>query len=178
MSLRAATALSLLALASACHRPAPGDASEGRGDAPASSTPAASVAPPTDHLAPGELIEGSEQAFGVVLPRDLRVKGRFVDAVYTTGRPSVHALTQYFRARLEDGSLREGVQAATFEHVRVRGKPGLELFVHVAAARDGTNVEIRNATPQPASPLMDEPARWKEVGLTPHGRIADPTHLD
>jgi hypothetical protein len=178
MRFRLASTAALLALAAGCRRPAPGDVSEGPTGATAASTPAASVATPADHLAPGELLEGSEQAFGIVLPRDLRVKGRFVDVVYTTGRPSVHALTQYFRARLQDGSLREGAQAATFEHVRVSGKPGLELFVHVAAARDGTNVEIRNATPPPASPLPDEPARWKEVGLTPHGRIADPTHLD
>jgi hypothetical protein len=178
MKTRVAATVWGLALAAACRRPAPSDTSEGQASATAAAAASASIAPPADHLAPGELIEGSQQAFGITLPRDLRVKGTFVDVVYASGQVSVHALTQYFRARLEDGSLREGAQASTFEHVRVRGKPGLELLVRVAAARDGANVEIRNATPPTASPLGDEPSRWKAVGLTPHGRVADPTHLD
>jgi hypothetical protein len=145
--------------------------------ATASISPAASAAP-SDHLAPGELREGSQRAFGVALPSALRVKGSFVDVVYAGGPASVHALVQYFRARLEDGTMREGPAAATFEHVKVRGKPGLELLVHIANGADGASVEIRDSTPPPAPALPDEPSRWRQVGLTPQGRLADPSHLD
>jgi hypothetical protein len=169
----------LLALAAGCHRPASSSGtSEGQASATTTTAPAASAAPPADHLGPDELVEGSQEAFGVTLPRDIQVKGTFFDVVYASSHASVHALTKYFRARLEDGSMREGARAASFEHVRVRGKPGLELLIRVAAARDGATVEIRNATPPTVAPLPDEAARWKQVGLTPHGRLADPTHLD
>jgi len=177
MRILAAAVPAFLALAPACHRPPPGDESEER--APKTVVaPAATAAAPADHLAPGELVEGSNQAFGVVLPRVLEVKGAFVDVVYAAGRASVHALAQYFRSRLQDGSFREGAEAATFEHVNVRGKPGLELLVRIIRARDGANVEIRNSTPPVVPSLPDEAARWKQVGLTPHGRLADPTHME
>jgi hypothetical protein len=178
MRTRAARTAALLALAVACHRSPPSGQDQGGPTvATATTAPRASGAP-ADHLGPDELVEGSQQAFGIALPRALRVKGAFVDVVYATGQASVHALTQYFRARVQDGSLREGSQAATFEHVRVPGKPAVELLVHIAAGRDGANVEIRNSTPPVAPSLPDEAARWKAVGLTPHGRLADPTHLD
>jgi hypothetical protein len=140
-------------------------------------TPQTSAAP-VDHLAPDELVEGPEQAFGIVLPRALELKAKFVKVVYAKGSPSVHALAKYFRARLEGGSMREGPAAATFEHARVRGKPGVELLVRVTSGIEGASVEIRDSTPPPVPALPDEPARWRQVGLTPQGRLADPTHLE
>jgi hypothetical protein len=179
MTGRAAAVLSLAALAAACRRtPAPGDPP---GPARASETAAPGVeasAAPADHLAPGELVEGPGQAFGIALPRGMLVSGAFVDVVYASAPASVHALARYFGARLESGGVREGEQAATFEHVRVRGKPGDELTVKIARAPQGARVEIRKATPPPAVVPPDEASRWKQVGLTPEGRLADPNHLD
>jgi hypothetical protein len=178
MRLLAAALPAILMLTPACHRAPSGDTPEEQTRPATAVAPAATSATPTDHLAPDELVEGPDQAFGVALPRALEVKGTFVDVVYAAGHASVHALVQYFRDRLQDGSLREGADAATFEHVKVRGKPGLELLVHINRVREGSNVEIRNSTPPVAPPLPDEAARWKQVGLTPHGHLADPTHLD
>ena len=169
----------LFASAVACHRRAPPDnAPQDHAGTMARLPSAEASATPADHLAPDELVEGSQQAFGVLLPRVLEVKGSFVDVVYATGHASVHALAQYFRARLQDGSMREGGQAATFEHVKVRGKPGPELLLRIVASRDGANVEIRNSTPSTVPLPPDEASRWRQVGLTPRGRLADPTHLD
>jgi hypothetical protein len=169
----------LFALAAACHRRAPpDDAPQDQAGAIAPLPAASTSTTPADHLGPDELVEGSQQAFGIMLPRVMEVKGSFADVVYATGHASVHALAQYFRARLQDGSMREGARAATFEHVKVRGKPGPELLVRIGTARDGASVEIRNSTPPNAPLLPDEGTRWRQVGLTPHGRLADPTHLD
>jgi hypothetical protein len=168
----------LVALTPGCRRPVPSD--DGH-TVPAEGTAEISPAPsatPVDRLAPDELLSGSEQAFGIVLPRAVTVKGRFVDVVYADASASVHALAQYFRPRLHDGSMREGPAAAAFEHVKVRGQPGLELDVHIVSAPQGASVEIRDATPQPPPALPDEPSRWRQVGLTPNGHLLDPTHLD
>jgi hypothetical protein len=165
-----------MALAAGCRRPEP---PSDRQEPPAGVAPPPAATPaPVDQLAPGELLEGSERAFGVALPRIMRVKGSFVDVVYGAAPTSVHALAQYFRSRVEEGSFREGPSAATFEHVKVRGKPGLELYLRILTAPDGTSVEIRDATPRAAPLLPDEASRWRQVGLTPNGRLIDPTHLD
>jgi hypothetical protein len=175
---RTAGVVALLALAGGCKRPAPtGDPQEPSDTASAPSESQANTTP-VDHLAPGELLEGPVRVFGLPLPRAATVKGTFVDVAYASAPVSVDALARYFRPRLQGGRLREGPEAATFEHVKVPGKPGVELLVRVAAAADGSSIEVRDSTPPPAPALPDEASRWKAVGMTPEGRLADPRHLD
>ncbi len=167
-------AIATVAALSACHRPAPA------GDAPPSASSAAirTSAAPADHLAPGELLEGTDKAFGVTLPRGLRIDGAFRDVVYTTGLLDVHALATYFGAHLQNGDFREGATSATFEHVTAKEQPGRLLSVHIVKTGGGARADIRDVTPIPGLPFPDEAARWKRVGLTPSGRLIDPTHLD
>jgi hypothetical protein len=174
----AAGVLVLLALAVGCKRPAPATEVEAPSDSAGASTQSEASSTPVDHLAPDELLEGPVQVFGLFLPRAAVVKETFVDVAYASGPVSVHALARYFRRRLNGGTLRESQAAATFEHVSVPGRPGVELSVRIAAAPDGSSVEVRDSTPPPAPSLPDEASRWKQVGVTPQGRLADPTHLD
>jgi hypothetical protein len=157
-----------------------GKPSVATGDAPASrlDTPPPS-APPADHLGPDELIEGTEKAFGVTLPRGLAVEQRYPDTVYAAGTMAVHALVLYLRPRLQGGALRESEKVATFEHVTVAGLPPYtELTIHLAVALNQTRVEMTSTTHPPALDLPNEAARWRQIGLTPSGKILDPTHLD
>jgi hypothetical protein len=108
----------------------------------------------------------------------MHIDSSFVNVVDASGSVAVHALVDYLRARLRDGAVREGVSSATFEHVRVPDKVDRELSIRVSQARGDTRMEVRDTTPPPAPNLPDEAARWKHVGLTPQGRIADPTHLE
>jgi hypothetical protein len=171
-----AGAVAVLAVVGACKSPAPTAETEQAAQNP--SAPSEANTPPADHLAPDELVEGTVQVFGVTLPRVIAVKGMFVDVAYAGGPASVHALARYFRPRLTGGTLREGPLTAVFEHVKVPGKPGIELSVHIASAADGSTIALRDSTPRPAPALPDEASRWRQVGLTPQGRLADPTHLD
>jgi hypothetical protein len=158
-----------LVLAIGCHR------------APTSEAPPASSAVPVvpaDHLAPGELVPGTEHAFGLTLPRGFHVDGAFVDAVFATGWGEVASVARYFRGRLRDGDLRQGATSATFEHVHAPDDPGRELRVHLETVAFRVRIEVRDTTPPPAPDLPDERARWRRVGLTPDGHLADPTHLD
>ena len=157
-----------------------GKPSETKGDAPASrlDTPQAS-APPVDHLGPNELVEGPDRVFGVPLPRGLAVEQRLADTVYASGPMTVHALVLYLRPRLQGGSLRESERVATFDHVTAPGlPPRTDLSIHLAVAVNKTRVEISSTTTPPAPELPDVPSRWRQVGLTPNGKILDPTHLD
>jgi hypothetical protein len=173
---RAMWIVALVAGAAACRSAPEATPAPAQTDTPLETPPPAPA--PVDHLAPGELVEGSDQAFGLTLPRDLRVEAAFSDVVYASASAAVHPIVAYMRARLREGTLREGDASATFEHVKVPGKPGLELFVRVIRMPGTTRVEIRDTTPRPAPDLPDEAARWRQVGLTPEGRLLDSTHLD
>jgi len=142
------------------------------------SIPAPALAP-ADHLAPGELLEGGDDAFGLTLPQKLRVDGAFAQVIYASGPVSVHPLVGYFSARLRDGDLREGETAASFEHVHVPRKPERELAIHIVGIGQAmARVEIRDTTPPQIPALSDERERWKRVGVTPEGRLLDRTHLE
>jgi hypothetical protein len=133
---------------------------------------------PVDHLEPGELVEGTQSALGVTLPRVLDVRESYVDLVSAFGPVSVHALVRYLTAHLDGGSLREGAEAATFEHVSARGKPEQELLVRVTSEFGGSRLEIHKVTHPAGSSLLDEASRWRQVGLTPQGKVLDPSHLE
>jgi hypothetical protein len=133
---------------------------------------------PADHLAPGELLEGTEQAFGVTLPQGMRIDESFSKVTYASGPVGLHALVEYFRGHLRDGDLREGEWSATFDHVTAPGKPEPPLSIHMASSRDVVRVEIRDETVPVLPPLPDDAARYKRAGLTPSGSLLDPTHLD
>lgn len=175
--IRRAAWLSAVALLVAC---------KGGGPAPAgpavAASPSSSAAPdvtPLDHLAPGELVEGTEHAFGITLPRDLHLEAAFADVAYARGGVPVHPVVRYFHQRLEDGTLREEETTAVFDRVKVRGRPGTELAVRILGSpSQGTRVEIRDVTPVALPTLPDDGARWRRAGFTPTGKVADPTHLD
>jgi hypothetical protein len=170
---RAALGGLLLGLLAACSKP-----STTTEELPASPVVGSARALPADHLASDELVEGKEQAFGVILPRGLTVDERHIEVVKATGTMNAHALVKYFQAHLIGGSLREGERSATFEHVRASGTPpDTDLAIHIATFVQKTTVDV-SATPIVAAPVLpDEESRWREVGLTPEGKVLDPTHL-
>jgi hypothetical protein len=135
-------------------------------------------AAPVDHLAPGELVEGLDSAFGLKLPRRMQVDRRFAQVIYASGPADLHPLAKYFRSRLAGGTLDEDDTSLTFDHVHIQDQSGREFRIRVTRAISGVRVEIRDTTPTPAPNFPDEAARWKAVGLTPTGRLLDPTHLE
>lgn len=175
----AATVLAALVLAPAmagCHR----DVSEPGESSPTTGATAASPsATPADHLAPDELVEGPEKAFDMPLPRGVTVERAQLGSVRAIGPVAVHPLVKYFDAHISQGRKDEGDRFATFTDVRLSGHPGVQYRIRLTALPPrGTLVEIDDVTPPPAPDLPDVPARWRQVGLTPNGRVVDPTHLD
>lgn len=149
----------------------------------ASAMPSASAVP-VDHLASGELLEGSAKAFGLVLPRGIRVDAAFADVVYASGPVSDEAVVTYVRARVREGKLVRpdfaGDGRTVFDHVRMPALPDREFEIKVGADHGSafaTKIEVRDVTPTKAPSLPDEAARWRNAGLNPNGGVADPTHL-
>ena len=174
-----AAAVATIILLAACGRATTTNEPAGGATTPTPVQVAAPSAVPVDHLAPGELLEGTQQAFGVVLPRDVRIDRNEPGTVYASALVGVHPLVKYLRTRLLDSHLVEGDTFATFDHVKLHDKPGALYHIDITATPpSGARLEWDDVTPQPAPSLPDEAARWRQVGLTPQGKVLDPTHLD
>jgi len=136
------------------------------------------AAAPADHLGEGELLEGTEKAFGLTLPRQVKVDSRFVDLVYASGPPRPDAVANYIRARVRFGTVRIGAANTLFEKVQMPEAPGREISIRVSAAENGRGcvIEMRDVTP--AKPLEgNEADKWRAMGLTPDWKLLDPQHL-
>ena len=137
----------------------------------------AAAAPP-DHLGEGELLEGTDKAFGLTLPQNVKVDNRFIDLVYASGTARPDAVANYIRARVRFGTVRIGAANTLFEKVQVPEIPGRELAIRVAAGENGRGcaIEMRDVTaPKPLE--GSEADKWRAVGMTPDGKILDPQHL-
>ncbi len=141
--------------------------------------PSSVSARPPDRLAPDELLEGTENGLGIVLPRGTHIDGAFGNAVNATVSAKIGPVVDYLRARVRDGTLAKGQFTATFEHVKVPGRPGRELRIRLNEIGGvGTKVELFDSTPPPVADLPSEEDRWKAVGLTKDGKLLDPKHLE
>jgi hypothetical protein len=158
----------------ACHRERPDPAPA---PAPASAAPSA---PPVDRLAAGELIAGEAKAFGLVLPRDVKIDHALGDVVFASGPMSASDLANYVRARVRDGQVTIGATATIFDHVMVTIDPSRPIFVRIFSGPmgRGARMEIRDLTPPPQPSGLSPDERWKRLGLTPEGKVLDPTHLE
>lgn len=161
-------------LVAGCRRP-PDDAppaSRGATTAP----PPLSALPP-DHLAPGELPEGTETAFGLALPRGFTVTARFDDSIFARGQSSPENVTNYVRRRVEAGATDVGPSRTVFGGARAKGKPNAPFVrIEVVEIPGGTEIVVRDLTPPPIEKGLSEEERWKKAGLKPNGEVLDPTH--
>lgn len=151
-------------------------------DAPRESPREEAPSLPPDRLAPGELPEGDEEAFGIKLPKGLRVERGFssvVHAVSTTLTPE--PVADYLRARVTDGSMAKRTDGIRFTGVHPTKDPKRELTIHVQAGERGVStcdVLFVDATPPEVVPNLTEDERRARAGLTPDGKLIDPQHLE
>lgn len=141
--------------------------------------PSASVAP-VDHLAEGELLEGDAKAFGLTLPRGVKIVGGFDDLVIATSDVvPADKCANYVRQRVKEGKITVGAQATVFERVKTPGAPDLELSVRVEPSNgyEGVKIELRRLTQPKAEVLPNDEERWKAAGLKPNGEVLDPKKL-
>ena len=173
---RAGLVLAAIVASAGCSREAPPDPGVAPVTLAAPQPPASAI--PVDHLAPGELVEGLDKAFGLPLPRDVQLEWNRPWSVRGMAPVSAHALVKYFRTRISEGQRTEGDTFAEFDDVRIGGNPGRVFRIRMTELPSrGTLLEIDDVTPPPAEDLPNEEARWRKVGLTPQGKLLDPTHL-
>jgi hypothetical protein len=147
-------------------------------DPPPASTESTAPASPVDHLAPGEVPEGKDKAFALVLPRGVTVEHSFVDVIFARGTVPAELLANYVRTRVQDGKVTVGAGRTVFDQVKVPSDPKRLLHIRIDPAADGigARIEVRDVTPPPPDNLPDEESRWRSAGLKPNGEQLDPKH--
>lgn len=133
---------------------------------------------PVDHLAPGELLEGTETALGLRLPRDMRVTLSMRDRVAADGLIGQELIANYVRARVKDGKMTVGASSTVFENVHVAARPDRPLRIQVETWKGRCHMEVWDVTPPKAEPDPGSDAeRWRKAGYNPDGTPLDPLHM-
>ncbi|AGP35231.1 hypothetical protein [Sorangium cellulosum] len=153
-----------------------------RSDAPAPPPPPASEAsaprPPVDQALPGELAEGAEQAFGLPIPRRMKVRARFPDAVFAVGEIPAERVANYVRTRVLAGNVETGPAKTIFSRATVKSAPQRMLRVEVVSRAHVSELVVRDETRPPPERGLSVEERWRRNGLTPDGKVLDPTRLE
>ena len=155
-------------------------ACKGREAAPgASSTAAPAPAAPPDQLALGELAEGKDEAFGLLVPRVFTIAARFPDAVFANGSARPEDVTRYVRDRVVAENVETSSTKTVFTGATLKRSPARRLRIEVVSRGvDQTQIVVRDETRPPAKEGLTEEQRWRELGLTPQGEPLDPTKLE
>ena len=136
---------------------------------------------PPDRLAPNEVVEGTEHAFGLPLPRVARVAARLRDSVHVTSTLTPEQLVNFVSARVKEGKTTPGSSSTVLENVIPRDDNTKRITIDIRPLRtpDGNKSEmvIRDTTPPPFEPGLTEAERYKKAGLTPEGKLLDPKTL-
>ncbi|MBK9266312.1 MAG: hypothetical protein IPM54_41815 [Polyangiaceae bacterium] len=135
--------------------------------------------PPPDQLRPGELAEGTVDAFGIKLPRVMNVDTRFPDAVFASADVPAKNVVNYVRERVIAERVTTLPTKTVFEGATSKAAPTHKLRIEVIAhGSTRTNLVVRDETRPPAKPGLTEEERWRQVGMTPQGELIDPSHLN
>lgn len=172
--------LALAALALAC---AAATACRSGADAPPTPAPSASAEAPrrraADQVAPGELAEGTEQAFGLPIPRKMRVRLRFPDEIVATGEVPAEQVSNYVRQRVLAERVETGPAKTVFSRATLKRDPARFLRVEVISrGARGAELVVRDVTRPPPEPGLSDEERWRQKGFKPDGTPLDPTRLE
>jgi hypothetical protein len=158
----------------ACHRTEPPPAPQAQPSA--EPAPESSAPLPPDHLLWGELPEGSEKAFGLLLPRTFQVTRRFEREVAAEGAAPPELLANYIRRHIENSSVEVGPTHTIFRNAHPKGG-GPPLRIDVTLVSGGSQILVIDLTPPPVPTGLSEAERWRQAGLKSNGELLDPNHV-
>lgn len=152
-------------------------------EAPLAPPPAPIAAPPQattpDRLPPGELMEGTEEAFGLPLPKKMRIDAAFRDSVHAIGSVDPGVLSNYVRQRVLVSHVEMADKRFVFPAVRIRGGDKDKIYrIEVQDRGHQSKLVVRDITPAPKVEGLTEAERWERAGMTPNGRLIDPNTLE
>jgi len=141
--------------------------------------PAPPPPPAPDQLLPGELAEGKQDAFGLKLPRRMRVTKRHGDVVIAQGTLSLDRVSNYVRDRVTTNQVETGPSKTVFIDAVTAAHATRKLRVEVSQSGPRTTMYVEAHIPKgKLVPGLSEEERWRRMGLTKEGRPADPNKFE
>lgn len=141
--------------------------------------PAASSAAAPDRVDPSELAEGREVAFGLKLPRGMRITFRSPFEIQAESELPPERIANYVRQRMRSEGVEVGAARTIFDRARLRNDESAPFCrVEVVRVGDRTRLVIRDLTPEKIDPTLSPEERWRKFGLDPNGRLIDPSHME
>ena len=140
------------------------------------------VETPVDRLAPGEIEPSDELAFGLPIPKGMRVRARFEGETIVEGTIDHDELVEYLKRRLTTSHVTYEPDRVVFDDVTLRDAPtgedeGRTLRIEIRAKRKMIKMRVLDTTPPPSIKGLTETERWRRVGLNPDGSPLDPDSL-
>lgn len=134
-----------------------------------------------DHLAKGELPEGTARAYTLPLPVRCHILTRFIDSIDIGSDDTLEELASFTRARVKDGQTTAGATQTRFENVVVKSDPSRVLTIEIRTApktgRFRTQMVVSDVTPPPQPPGETDADRWRRAGMTPDGKLINPQQM-
>ena len=146
----------------------------------AAAASASTTPKPVDRLAPGELAPGDAEAFGLVLPKGMKVKARFPGKVHARGKLRPEDVANYIRGRVIVRYVELGAAATIFPRVTIKQGAKDRLYtIEVAGTGGSTQLTITDTTPPPKPPVkLSEAQLLERAGLTPGGKVKNLDQLE
>lgn len=131
-----------------------------------------------DRVDPHEVPEGGEDAFGLPIPRAMRVSARLGDAVRARGDLPLDDVANYVRERVIADRVETGPAKTVFSRVTLKSGKGGTLRVEVIRVSDRTELYVRDVTAPPARDVVKPTDPWDKPGFDPKDRKADPSRFE
>lgn len=131
-----------------------------------------------DRLPEAQRPSESATAFGLSLPKGMRLTRQFNDSAYFMGRLELEEVVEHLKPHLEARRMELKPGYALFEDARLEGDDSNKrLRVSVSAEGPGTQVFVQNVTPPPAPRGISEAEMWRRAGRNPDGTPMDQNQL-
>jgi hypothetical protein len=141
--------------------------------APSPDAPAVVIS--VDRLRPNEAALSKVSAFGIPVPRDLKVEGRFARVIYLGGPANPGDLIDYFRSHVVTDHLEIAGTSTIFPRVTVKGDEAKRPYrIEITGITEHyTKVVITDIMPTQINPALTQEQVLEQVGLNADGTLRD-----
>jgi hypothetical protein len=127
-----------------------------------------------DRLNADERLPEAETAFGLPIPKGMRLTRYFDDSAYFSGELDMRDALEQIRGQLLTSNVELMSRRAVFSRAYIKGDAARRLFrIEISATPQGSQVYVKNITPPAATAGLSESEAWKRAGRKPDGSLLD-----
>lgn len=137
---------------------------------------------PADRLAPTEMAPGLVSAFDLKLPRGSILTRSLGDTIYAQIPLSLENVTKFIREQADSPEILFEATKTIFPQLKVYNMdPKFFLKVEISTPNTSlaeSQILVRRIEQRVLPTQVSKPEAMRNVGLTPDGKLLDPTRLD